>query len=182
MYTKCCLLNWLHQQHSAVGASSVVCTLHQACVISVLPVILLYCWNEDKIGDPDRWSIGDLDWWICAMVTFDSIVLLKRQSWSRSVLSCHGDVWFYCIWSCAMVSCNFIVLLKWRQKLVIGSNDLMTCVWLQPKGADRKHKTDREKMEKRSEAEKVSADAAFCCVHGVIIVAEPSGWERTHWL
>lgn len=121
MYTKCCLLNWLHQQHSAVGASSVVCTLHQACVISVLPVILLYCWNEDKIGDPDRWSIGDLDWWICAMVTFDSIVLLKRQSWSRSVLSCHGDVWFYCIWSCAMVSCNSVVLLKWRQNWWSGA-------------------------------------------------------------
>ena len=31
----------------------------------------------------------------------------------------------------------------------------MRSVFFQPKGADRKHKTDREKMEKRSESEKV---------------------------
>ena len=34
-------------------------------------------------------------------------------------------------------------------------------------------------MEKRSEAEKVSADAAFCSVHGIMVVAEPK-WMRTY--
>lgn len=38
----------------------------------------------------------------------------------------------------------------------------------QPKGADRKHKTDREKMEKRSESEKVSRK------HSALIMLELS--------
>ena len=44
---------------------------------------------------------------------------------------------------------------------------------MQPKGADRKHKTDREKMEKRSEAEKVSGDG-FHCVGGVRMPFTPT--------
>lgn len=33
----------------------------------------------------------------------------------------------------------------------------------QPKGADRKHKTDREKMDKRTEAEKVNCNICNIC-------------------
>ena len=150
--------------------------------------IVLLKWRQ--IGDPDWWSV---------------IVLLKwRQNWgSRLINLCHGDFWFYCTvkmtgvieidalvswwwWLVIllhMILCHgdlqFYCIVETKTKLMLGITHLMTSVWLQPKGADRKHKTDREKMEKRSEAEKVSADAAFCCVHGIIIDAEPSGWERT---
>lgn len=36
-------------------------------------------------------------------------------------------------------------------------------IYLQPKGADRKHKTDREKMEKRSDAEKEKYQPSYEC-------------------
>ena len=41
------------------------------------------------------------------------------------------------------------------------ANHVVLYFCLQPKGADRKHKTDREKMEKRTEAEKVSIVYTF---------------------
>lgn len=37
------------------------------------------------------------------------------------------------------------------------------CAIFQPKGADRKHKTDREKMDKRTEAEKVNCNICNIC-------------------
>ena len=42
----------------------------------------------------------------------------------------------------------------------------MCLICSQPKGADRKHKTDKEKIEKRSEAEKVSI---FLCSHVTLL-------------
>lgn len=45
-------------------------------------------------------------------------------------------------------------LLLLHNKQIITSDN--KCSTPQPKGADRKHKTDREKMEKRPEVEKVS--------------------------
>ena len=47
------------------------------------------------------------------------------------------------------------------QNLCVMANHVVLYFCLQPKGADRKHKTDREKMEKRTEAEKVSIVYAF---------------------
>ena len=69
-----------------------------------------------------------------------------------------------------------------KTKWMIRIDDLVTCVWLQGNGARRQFETDKDEMAKTGEKE-VSADAAFCCVHGVIIVAElDRQWERTHWL
>lgn len=46
--------------------------------------------------------------------------------------------------------------------LVQNSSKLFYAI-LQPKGADRKHKTDREKMDKRTEAEKVNCNICNIC-------------------
>ena len=43
-----CFLNWLHQQLSVTGASSVGHSVHQTWLTLNLAAILLYCWNEDK--------------------------------------------------------------------------------------------------------------------------------------
>lgn len=46
--------------------------------------------------------------------------------------------------------------------LVQNSSKLFYAIF-QPKGADRKHKTDREKMDKRTEAEKVNCNICNNC-------------------
>lgn len=47
--------------------------------------------------------------------------------------------------------------------LVQNSSKTFLCAIFQPKGADRKHKTDREKMDKRTEAEKVNCNICNNC-------------------
>lgn len=47
--------------------------------------------------------------------------------------------------------------------LVQNSSKTFLCAIFQPKGADRKHKTDREKMDKRTEAEKVNCNICNIC-------------------
>lgn len=46
---------------------------------------------------------------------------------------------------------------------VQNSSKTFLCAIFQPKGADRKHKTDREKMDKRTEAEKVNCNICNIC-------------------
>ena len=71
--------------------------------------------------------------------------------------------------------------MKTKWMIRIDDLNLITCVWLQKGGAKRRLKKDKEEM--ANTGRRVSADAAFCCVHGVIIVAElDRQWEHTHWL
>ena len=72
-----------------------------------------------------------------------------------------------------------LYFVEMKTKWMIRIDDLVTCVWLQEGGAQRQLKKEQPK----TQTNEVSADAAFCCVHGVIIVAELDRQrERTNWL
>ena len=168
---------------TAVGASSVVCTLHQAQVIWVLSVILLYCWNEDKIDDPDRWSH--------VMVTCDFIVLLKwRQNWwSRLINLCHGDLWFYCTvkndkvdpdqCSRATVTCDFILLLKWRQNWWSGSAISRLVFDCSPKEQTGNIKRTERKW--RRDLKRRKWVLLFALFMALWLLRSQNGCERTRW-
>lgn len=62
---------------------------------------------------------------------------------------------------CLVLPLSFYVF--WGGVFVQNSSKTFLCAIFQPKGADRKHKTDREKMDKRTEAEKVNCNICNNC-------------------
>lgn len=97
----------------------------------------------------------------------------------KAISFCCAEFFKHCVvLFCPWVSGVFVELCKIYQTLscfafefsrflgvffVQNSSKTFLCAIFQPKGADRKHKTDREKMDKRTEAEKVNCNICNIC-------------------
>lgn len=123
-----------------------------------------------------RWSrtrtrIGITSWFTVAHVRLKSLKYVNKKeakivsgvplSLSYLILLCKVLQTFTCfaleflVFCCAFKGClDLLLSFKFFVLLCKILQTFLCC--FQPKGADRKHKTDREKMDKRTEAEKVN--------------------------
>lgn len=96
----------------------------------------------------------------------------------KAILLCCAEFFKHCVvLLCPRVSGDFVEVCKIYQTLSCFAFEFLRFLGgflckipqklfnaiFQPKGADRKHKTDREKMDKRTEAEKVNCNICNIC-------------------